>query len=521
MIRNSSTIITMLLKRFLKEKGCRVDIITIQNIYGKHPLPHSIRALSDTLDALHISNMVCRISPAQLNEVPTPAIVFLRESKDLFYIFAGLNEENKLILKSSTHTLIICIDEFCKSWEGDILMIEEEEKNKNTSLFVYAFRQIFWFISQSAGWWIGGIFLLIILWSIFFNSVLSPDIYEKIVYSINLLGLGISTLILIKTYWNTSLLQNVCVVKNIDRCKNIFHAKGALLLGLLPLGILAWAYFFTMIVWGLYLTKNPLPVWLLYSSLSLGFVLYSFIWQLQKSKICLWCLIINVLLVLEFIILAYRGTPLLYGFNYYPDLLVWGMLYFFVFLFVCKTCMLFTSMIQRNKLIEKNERLLAVNGILPYLLSISPVILTSDFDKVFSINNGLKDFEYRITVIMNPVCDYCGRVHEIISKIENCRIDYLVMTDEKDVKAMQAAKQFITASLSDDGGWEKANTVMDMWYQNGYLRATDEKDHNVSEILKAQNDYCYKIGVNSTPAVFIDGRRLPEIYDINDLEYIL
>lgn len=62
MILNNYITTMKLLRQFLKNKGCLIDLVTIQHIYEKHPLPHIILALSDTLDALQIPNMVCRIS---------------------------------------------------------------------------------------------------------------------------------------------------------------------------------------------------------------------------------------------------------------------------------------------------------------------------------------------------------------------------------------------------------------------------------------------------------------------------
>lgn len=510
-----------LLRKFLNKSGYCIDMVTIQHIYQQHPLPHSIRALSDTLDTLHIPNMVCRISPAQLEQVPTPAIVFLRESKDLFYIFDGIEKGNKVVLQSTTNTRIIDLKEFYKSWQGDVLLADAKRDRKRTFKLIDAFREIFWFISQSAIWWIAGFFSTIILWNLFFNRSLSLTLYEKAAYIINLLGLVTSTFIIIKTYWNTSLLQNVCISKSIGKCEDIFQANGAFLFGLLPLGVLAWAYFFTMIIWGVFMTRNLLPTWLLYSSLSLGFVIYSIIWQWLQSKVCLWCLILDSLLVLNFTILVHGGNSWIRRLNFYPDVLTWGILYLLVFLSAYKVCALLKATIQRNKLIEKNERLLATNEILPYLLSNSPVILTLDFNKVYAISNGVENFEYCITAIINPACSHCGKAHEMISKVKGCRIDYLMFTSEKDENAILAAKQFITLSLLADDGWEKVNTAMSLWYTKGYVEHSIKEAPNAPDILNAQNRYCYKIGVTATPTILINGCRLPQIYDMNDLEYIL
>ena len=407
---DSSASTITLLRRFLTKAGCRIDIVTIRNIYDKHPLPHSIRSLSDTLDALSIPNMVCNISVAQLFEAPAPSIVFLKKSNELFYIFNGINKDNTVELHSATDTLKISIAEFCKNWDGDILFAEKGENSKNVPILNYAFRQVFWFVSQSALCWIAGLFIAIILWNIFFNGSVSANNYEKAAYILNLLGLAVSTIIIIKTYWNGSLLQSLCLVKNHDRCKDTFNSKGAFLFGLLPLGIMAWTYFFTTIIWGIFISDAPISVLLFCSFLSLGFVIYSVIWQWIKREICIWCTILDVLLVLAFLLLVTGGHQLLQNLKIYPDLLMWGVLYILVFLSVYKICALLPAAIQNKRLRGKHEILLSANELLPYMLSFLPVVLTPEFNTIHPISNGLKDFEYRITVVMNPLCSHCGKL---------------------------------------------------------------------------------------------------------------
>lgn len=35
---------------FLRRAGIRIDLLRLRAVYDRHPLPHSIRSLSDTLD---------------------------------------------------------------------------------------------------------------------------------------------------------------------------------------------------------------------------------------------------------------------------------------------------------------------------------------------------------------------------------------------------------------------------------------------------------------------------------------
>lgn len=67
--------LSSLLFFYLHKLGVRIDLLRIEEIYSHHPLPHSIRSLSDTLDELRVENMVCRLEFGQLSEIEGPFIV--------------------------------------------------------------------------------------------------------------------------------------------------------------------------------------------------------------------------------------------------------------------------------------------------------------------------------------------------------------------------------------------------------------------------------------------------------------
>ena len=47
-----------LLYLLLSRVGIRISELRIRTIYERHPLPHSIRALCDTLDELRVPNRI-------------------------------------------------------------------------------------------------------------------------------------------------------------------------------------------------------------------------------------------------------------------------------------------------------------------------------------------------------------------------------------------------------------------------------------------------------------------------------
>ena len=81
---------TQIIHNYLSLQGIRINSTRIKNLYIEHPMPHSIRSISDTLDALHIPNRVCNLEFSQLCEIDGAFIVVLGKSeypflKDLIF----------------------------------------------------------------------------------------------------------------------------------------------------------------------------------------------------------------------------------------------------------------------------------------------------------------------------------------------------------------------------------------------------------------------------------------------------
>lgn len=508
---------------FLNQCGVRIDLITLHNTFDAHPLPHSIRSLSDTLDRLGVSNMVCRITPQQLDQIPTPSIFFLKQYRDLFYIFKGINDQGEIVLQSPTKIRSIDMAEFCQYWDGYVLLAHRDENEHHTPLIRYVINQSLGYISQKVGWWISACFMAIVLWGMFgYNIPHAGGVLQDLLYLLHMVGLGVSTIILAKTYWDTSLMQGVCTIKKADECSETFLSKDGELFGWVSLGAVAWVYFFSSIIWGLFMTPDPLSVWLMCGTLGMGFVIYSVVWQLIKAKLCVWCLLIDLVLVCQWVVLLFTPGARWSELSLYPDFLTFGVVFAMMLLVVNCVCWLLKARNTNLGLIEKRERVLSDGRILDALLSTSPVVLNPDIELIRPITNNLKEYDHCVTVVLSPHCTHCAQAQKVISRLEGCRVEYILLTDDQgDDSGSRAAQQFVNLSILGEASWSQINKAMSRWYQNVSLPSESPEVSSAVEILKAHNNYCFRLGIISTPAIFIDGRELPDIYDASDLEYIL
>ncbi len=120
---------------FLRRAGIRIDLLRLRAVYDRHPLPHSIRSLSDTLDELCIPNMICRLEFDQLSELDGP---FLVVSGNAEYPFQ----------------LVETFDRFRSAWDGSVLTIDCGEAPAGRLRPGYLVRQLLAFVDRTWGWWL-------------------------------------------------------------------------------------------------------------------------------------------------------------------------------------------------------------------------------------------------------------------------------------------------------------------------------------------------------------------------------
>ena len=111
---------------FLRRAGIRIDLLRLRAVYDRHPLPHSIRSLSDTLDELCIPNMICRLEFDQLSELDGPFLVVSGNAEYPFQLVERLDPETRTVhLRTADNRLIDeTFDRFRSAWDGSVLTID-------------------------------------------------------------------------------------------------------------------------------------------------------------------------------------------------------------------------------------------------------------------------------------------------------------------------------------------------------------------------------------------------------------
>lgn len=275
----------------------RIDLLRIREAYADHPLPRSIRSLSDTLDELHVPNMVCRLEFGQLFEIEGPFVVKAGEEEYPFFLVESLDRERQVIgLRTvAGRRLEVPFDSFRALWDGTVLLAERGEETKETSVPVYWIRQGLAFLDRSWGYWLVG--LCAVLPSVI--ALRSPDLADSR-FLVKTAGVVVSLVAIVKASFDPHLVQRFCRLGKHSDCNAVFRSAGAKLFGWISLGELSLTYFVASLVWGVFVATNPASVFLGLDILALPFVGYSLIWQIRRRQWCTLCLAIDAILLTDF-----------------------------------------------------------------------------------------------------------------------------------------------------------------------------------------------------------------------------
>lgn len=137
-----------------------------------------------------------------------------------------------------------------------------------------------------------------------------------------------------------------------------------------------------------------------------------------------------------------------------------------------------------------------------------------------------------IIKVCNPYCGPCAKAHpkleEVIKQNSNIKLK-IIFTSRNTGHDPGAVVVKHLLAIAAKGGNDKTQRALDDWYlankkdyndfatlypMNGELKQQDAK-------IEAMSEWCKQAEITHTPTIFVNGYRLPENYDVEELKYIL
>lgn len=516
-----------IVKTFLQKEQYHLNLAELKLQLLSHPSHPSLHAITGVLDHFGIDNLALEVPRNQeiLVQLPRFFIAHINDIEDgpAFVVVTKKQEQLELIFENKQKKLVHPED-FFKIWDGIIVVIDKEEvptKSTKTRFPSLSYPMM------------AGIISLVILSFLFYTQ---PPFALSIYFLLAILGIVGSVLIIrhdLGLYSET--VNKFCTVSQKSSCDVVLDSKGATLFGWLKLSDLSFTYFvgLTLACFLSFITpSHNQAIFLMLSGLSMPIVAYAiyYQWRILK-KWCPLCLSIATVLVVQSIIMLFGvGNASAFNINItaIPLLL-------FSFFSVFIAWMWLKPILEQNKKLKTLEiehyKFKRNFTFFNSVYQLSP-LLDTRIKSTQEVTFGAKNAPLDVVVVTNPTCYFCKETHTLVEDIlkkyaENVRITirFYVHIDDTTNQAYQIASRVLQLYHSKNPADCQAalhevysdDVNRDKWLE----KWTCENDTSYHHVLVEEKDWCLQNNIHFTPAILVNGRSFPDVYQRTDLKYFI
>lgn len=424
-------------KQLLKTINVNVPNKVIRHLLDT-PVGMTVRGISDALDALHISNEVYRLPEKYLSEIAYPYMMVLPNRQNPFNIITDDTQRRE------------CLPE----WDGVVLTYSS---TRQTPRYKYVLLRNIWdYIMQY--------YLFIILPGLIFAVLLNTDMVNICHVALSMIGVTISVVLLQENYLGANVMPKYCKHGSFFDCEHVLKSKGSRLLGIFNLDSLSFIFFVTHILLALIYPASNLRCSILLIAVGLCFTFYSVIYQLIiLRKICFFCMLINVIIWCDAIILFRESVPFTGKYIFH---ICFVLFVSYIILYVVRG---YFARMREIQFLQKRAAALYRKDVFCCLLSQEKLYEDIDDSLVEHYDNAF-DSDVTITFFVHPECKNCEKVFSVIP-------------------ILKAKAKIKLVSLA-------TNNV-------------------------GIHEYCKRNKIFTTPTILVNGYKLPEMYSVDDLKYLI
>lgn len=469
----------------------------------------SLLSLKNALNRWKIRNIIVTLDVKQLDDISYPCLSVIENN----YCLLVSKSDNVITYQNDYgKEFTVTLSDFEKKWNNIVVIIDSKNYSINKSNYDPRTGILQkWFL-----------LLVIILSAILFMAVFSTKSEVLLIeYCLQLFGVLIARALLQAQISGKN--SRFCEIGNKINCDSILNSAVSTILGI-KLSVIVFFYFtsLTIVIFLLSVVGNSafsLGLLFIVSVLSFPFTILSIYYQARVARVwCPLCLIVVITIWLNgllsyasfsFVILREIDAQTL-------TLVSWAFLMAFAITFLESG-----NLNYRNQSMYDSkciQRLKTDRTVLEALLEKNKYF--NDWDFPNTIVYGNRNAINIITLIINVNCSTCQDSYWQIKKLVD-ESPKLVSLRCALVGGNDISRHLL--SLAKTGDFFSA---LELWFltkdfenvKNKYLLSISNLDSVSTEICDA---FCKKHSINFIPAIFLNGSRVPEIMEIDDLaEYL-
>jgi len=495
--------------------------------FNEHPHKYNLFGLSKMLSDYGVENAATQITDKgnDIAEIETP---FIAHFGGDFVVVDKVDVKKGVSFLWRGNNHILPVSEFSEAWNGIVLLAEPSEKSIEPDYKEHKKKERLNVLKKISFFSTCGLILLLTYINRSLHLSITQLFNYSILLSLNLAGVYVSYLLLLKQmHVQSQYADKVCSLFKQNDCNNVLESKAAKLWGMFGWSEIGLSYFLTNLLILLFI-----PTWITYIALINIFTLpYSFwsVWyQHTKAKQwCVLCLIVQVLLWTIFIanyIFGYIQIPI-FSYSIIQSFVILGSFYLALILGVN----VIIPKLNVDKVVSILRQTIngmkADEGVFKALLKQQPFYETSDSDSIIRFGNS--NCPLRLTILSNPYCNPCSRMHKRIETLlqkmnNNVNVQYVLSSFNESLNSTN--KYLIAACLANNNNvvqiftdwFEKGKELRDDYFKNMNL---DMENPKIEIEFQRHEAWRNKTQLRATPTVLLNGYQLPENYKVEDLRY--
>ena len=515
--------------KLLKSLSIGIDPATIITELEKHPDYPSLLAISDVLTVFNIDNVAYRVDAGNIDKVPCPFIAHTNLNSGDFLTIEKISGDAVLASSDKWNRRKLSLDEFKKMFQGVVLTAEPSPAYKTATTFTTALTSI----KAPA---IAIALVLMLVMALVHNGYFATLTWQTALLTLfKTAGLITSVLLLVQSIdSNNPLVQKLCQASAKTNCNAILSSKAAKVFDGLSWSEVGFFYFAGTWLLLLFGGASILNWWVLavLNIISLPYTFYSIYYQARVAKQwCVLCCTVQGLLWLEFIalIINIQANPLQLTDGWAVALIPVGICLLIPVILWLLVKPLFLRLQQLGPLKNQLRKFKYNAELFNNVLVAQPKYATPDDD--WSIVLGDVEAGNIITMVSNPYCPPCAKMHATLDELLNnngnvqARIVFTASNTPEDIKTPVSRHLMALNELPDKAIVKQA---LHDWYeqkQKNYEAWAKVYPVQLNEAnfykLDKQSDWVTMAEVTATPTMLLNGYRLPDLYQLPDLKYML
>ncbi|NDV67932.1 vitamin K epoxide reductase family protein [Dysgonomonas sp. 25] len=487
-------------------------------IYNEHPYKYTLFGLSNMLSEYGIENVAIRLSEEKKNvgQLEAPFVAHVGSE---FVITTKISTDEVSYLWHGK-TIKVSVQEFNELWSGVALFAESDEssiepnykENQKKSLFSKFERWLLLFAGLMLG--ILG----------FVNNEIHRNIGLCLSLLVNLSGVYIGWLLFSKQInYHSEAADKICSLFKKSDCNDILQSPAAKFMGIIGWSEVGLAYFMSNVIILLFV-PHLISYLALVNICALPYTFWSIWYQGFKAKQwCPLCLIVQLILWLVFLVNLVAGFISIPLFSY-SEVLFTGCIYLLPILILHLLLPQLSEGKKKDMMIQYMNSLKMKDEVFLATLKKQPHY---QVDKNTSqILLGNKEAGILITILTNPHCGPCARMHQRVDKLLNeignkiC-IQYIFSSFSED---LDSSNKILIASYLHK---EDAESILTDWYKSGKSDiegftkkyAIEYDGDAINSEFENHETWRTTNRLAATPTILINGYELPDTYKIEDIKY--